>query len=110
MEKETSHKSTQDISCALSALGHENRLSIFQLLVRAGEDGLNVGEIIAHLNIPASTLAHHLSALANAQLVTQKRNGREIINRANFTLMREIVSYLSAECCVGVEPPKRRVA
>ena len=110
MEKKKPHKSTQDISCALSALGHENRLSIFQLLVRAGEDGLNVGEIIAHLNIPASTLAHHLSALANAQLVTQKRNGREIINRANFTLMREIVSYLSAECCVGVKPPKRRAA
>ncbi|MCY4033479.1 MAG: metalloregulator ArsR/SmtB family transcription factor [Hyphomicrobiales bacterium] len=104
MEKKKSHKSIQDISCALSALGHENRLAIFQLLVRAGEDGLNVGEIIAHLNIPASTLAHHLGALANAQLVTQERNGREIINRANFTLMREIVSYLTAECCVGVKP------
>lgn len=110
MKKKKLDKSTQEVSDALAALGHENRLSIFRLLVKAGNDGLNVGDIISHLGIPASTLAHHLSSLADAKLVTQERNGREIINRANYTLMREIISYLSDECCVGVQQPKRRVA
>jgi uncharacterized ion transporter superfamily protein YfcC len=54
---------------ALSALGHDARLSIFRLLVQAGENGLRVGDIGTHLDMAASTLAHHLSALVAAGLV-----------------------------------------
>jgi ArsR family transcriptional regulator, arsenate/arsenite/antimonite-responsive transcriptional repressor len=90
------------IAHALAALGHEARLSIFRLLVRAGKEGLNVGEIGAHLDMPASTLAHHLSTLVAAGLVIQQRHGREVVNRADFDAMQRTVRFLTAECCVGV--------
>ena len=87
---------------ALSALGHDARLSIFRLLVRAGTEGLIVGEIGAHLGLPPSTLAHHLSALVDAGLVVQERRGREVVNRADFDTIRQTVEYLTRECCTGV--------
>ena len=87
---------------ALSALGHEVRLHIYRLLVRAGNDGLSVGDIGAHLGMPASTLAHHLSALVQAGLVEQERQGRLILNRADFARMDALVGFLSEECCAGV--------
>jgi DNA-binding transcriptional ArsR family regulator len=93
---------TDDIARSLSALGHEARLEIYRLLVRAGEDGLNVGEIGAHLKIPASTLAHHLSTLVAAGLVIQERQGREVVNRADYVAMRRTVAFLTENCCIGV--------
>ena len=71
---------------SLSALGHEARIKVFRLLVRAGEDGLNVGEISSFLGLPASTLAHHLSTLVEGGLVIQERQGREIISRADYAV------------------------
>ena len=90
-----------DAAKSLSALGHEARLSVFRLLVKAGDNGLNVGEIGVHLSIPASTLAHHLSALVDAGLVRQERFGREIRNYANYDDVSELVDFLTKECCVG---------
>lgn len=91
-----------DTARALSALGHEARLEIFRLLVRAGHDGLIVGDIAAHLDIPASTLAHHLGSLVDAGLVRQTRQGRSILNTVDFARMTHLVDFLSEECCVGV--------
>ena len=87
---------------ALAALGHDARLAIFRLLVKAGEQGLRVGEIGAHLNLPPSTLAHHLSTLVEAGLVTQRRHGREVINHVDYEAMRGLLDFLGAECCTGV--------
>ncbi|MCL4675752.1 MAG: ArsR family transcriptional regulator [Pararhodobacter sp.] len=87
---------------ALSALGHDTRLEIFRLLVRAGHDGLNVGEIGSHLDRAPSTLAHHLGALVAAGLVVQERQGRQIVNRVDYAVMDRTLAFLSAECCVGV--------
>ncbi len=90
------------IARALAALGHETRLAIFRLLVRAGTGGLNVGEIGAHLEMAPSTLAHHLSALVDAGLVAQERRGREVISRADYEAVRRTAAFLTAECCAGV--------
>lgn len=87
---------------SLAALGHEARLSIFRLLVRAGNDGLNVGEIGLHLTMAPSTLAHHLGALVDAGLVLQERQGRQIVSRVDFDAIRRTTSFLTSECCVGV--------
>ncbi|MDG3040995.1 ArsR/SmtB family transcription factor [Roseicyclus marinus] len=87
---------------ALTALGHEARLAIFRLLVKAGEEGLRVGDIADHLGLAASTLAHHLSTLVDAGLVVQERQGREVFNRVDYAAMRRVVSFLTSECCVGV--------
>ncbi|MEM0935829.1 MAG: metalloregulator ArsR/SmtB family transcription factor [Pseudomonadota bacterium] len=94
---ETSHHAR-----ALAALGHEARLAIFRLLVRAGEPGLTVGEIAAHLGLAASTQAHHLRTLVEAGLIVQERQGREVLNRVNFTAMRALTAFLTDECCAGV--------
>lgn len=87
---------------ALAALGHDARLAIFRLLVKAGHDGLRVGEIGDHLGLAPSTLAHHLSALVDAGLVVQDKQGREVFNRVDFDAMNRLVGFLTSECCSGV--------
>ncbi len=91
------------IALSLAALGHDTRLAIFRLLVRAGDDGLSVGEIGQHLDMAASTLAHHLGALVDAGLVVQERHGRQVVNHVDYEAMRRTVSFLTAECCGGVK-------
>ena len=87
---------------ALAALGHDARLSIFRLLVQAGAGGLRVSDIGDHLGLAPSTLAHHLSALVDAGLVVQERQGREVFNRVDFPVMHRVVDFLTSECCTGV--------
>lgn len=87
---------------ALAALGHDARLSIFRLLVRAGDEGLRVGDIGAHLGLAPSTLAHHLSTLVDAGLVVQDRQGREVFNRVDYPAMNRVLGFLTSECCQGV--------
>ena len=95
---------------ALAALGHEHRLRIFRLLVRAGESGLRVGDIQRHLGIPPSTLAHHLDTLARAGLVRQHRCGREVRSRVDFTRMNALLDHLREACCAGVPSAAEEVA
>jgi len=87
---------------ALAALGHDARLAIFRLLVKAGDDGLRVGDIRAHLGLAPSTLAHHLSTLVDAGLVVQEKHGREVVNRADYAAMHRVLAFLTSECCTGV--------
>lgn len=87
---------------ALAALGHDARLSIFRLLVKAGDDGLRVSDIGEHLGLAPSTLAHHLSTLVDAGLVLQDKQGREVFNRVDFPAMHALVCFLTSECCSGV--------
>lgn len=98
------HKlNTKKAAIALASLGHEARLSLYRLLVRAGNDGLNVGEIGEQLDLPASTLSHHLRALVQAGLVIQEKRGREVFNRPDFDAMAGTVAFLTEECCTGIE-------
>ncbi len=87
---------------ALAALGHDARLSIFRLLVKAGDDGLRVGDIGDHLGLAPSTLAHHLSSLVDAGLVVQDKRGREVFNRVDYPAMQRVLAFLTSECCTGV--------
>ena len=87
---------------ALAALGHDARLSIFRLLVKAGENGLRVGDIGEHLGFAPSTLAHHLSTLVDAGLVIQEKQGREVLNRVDYPAVQRVVRFLTSECCTGV--------
>lgn len=94
---------TNQTARALAALGHEVRLSIFRLLVKAGDEGLNVGEIIQHLGIAPSTLAHHLSTLVDSGLVVQEKRSREVVSRVDYAIMRGTLDFLTSECCTGVQ-------
>lgn len=93
---------TSPHASALAALGHDARLSIFRALVKAGDEGLRVGDIGAHLRMAPSTLAHHLSTLVDAGLVVQEKRGREVFNRVDFPAMYRVLSFLTSECCTGV--------
>jgi DNA-binding transcriptional ArsR family regulator len=86
---------------SLSALAHEGRLSIFRLLVVAGPAGLTVGEIAKKTKMPGATLSFHLSQLKHAGLVLARRDGRRLIQTANFDIMNGLVSYLTENCCGG---------
>ncbi len=85
----------------LHALGHEARLELFRVLVKAGPKGMNIGDMRQLLNMPASTLAHHISALVKANIIIQNVQGRETFNIANFNLVEQIADYLFNDCCKG---------
>jgi ArsR family transcriptional regulator len=82
-----------------SAMGTEPRLRIMQLLLSAHPDGLVVNEIQDELQVPGSTLSHHLDKLKNEELVRVERKGTFLRYTANTEALREILQFLYAECC-----------
>ena len=85
----------------LAALANEHRLAAFRLLVRAGPAGRAAGEIAAALELPPSSLSFHVSALAEAGLVGSVREGRSIRYRVAVDGFRELLDFLTADCCEG---------
>jgi DNA-binding transcriptional ArsR family regulator len=85
----------------LSALSQEHRLAVFRLLVQAGADGLSAGAIAEALGVPNSSLSFHLAHLNRAGLVTQERQHRSLIYRADYAAMNDLVGYLMENCCAG---------
>jgi len=86
---------------------------VLRVLIRAGHAGLNVSDIQQRLDIPASTLAHHLKFLAAGQLIQQEKQGRSVVNRANYDQLKALADFLLYECCadsseteIGVVCPK----
>jgi len=82
-----------------SAMGTEPRLQIMRLLLSAHPDGLVVGEIQEELNIPSSTLSHHLDKLKAEDLVNVKRESTFLRYTANTNALQELLQFLYAECC-----------
>lgn len=82
-----------------AAMGSESRLEVLRTLVKAGENGLLVGAIQERTGIPASTLAHHLKFLTSAKLIIQDKQGRTILNKANFTHLQTLAGFILDECC-----------
>lgn len=97
----------QHAANCLEALGNATRLSIFRLLVQAGREGTPVGDLQRHLDIPASTLSHHLARLMRHGLVSQERQGRTLICRAEYEAMDTLLDYLQDNCCGGFAEPTR---
>ena len=87
------------IIAALAALAQDTRLDIFRMLVEAGTGGLAAGRIGDRLGLPSATLSFHLSQLKHAGLVTCQRDGRSLIYSARFDAMRDLVGYLTENCC-----------
>jgi len=83
----------------LDELGNQTRLRIVRLLVRAGDRGRTVGDLQRELDIPASTLSHHLSHLRGAGVVWQEREGTLLHCFVDFQLISDLVNFLTSECC-----------
>ncbi|WBY03088.1 metalloregulator ArsR/SmtB family transcription factor [Ramlibacter tataouinensis] len=92
-----------DVVRALAALAHPARIQVFRALVVVGRDGLTPGTIAEALSMPAATLSFHLKELAHAGLVTQERAGRNLVYRAAYDRMNDVLGYLTAHCCQGAE-------
>ena len=83
----------------LSAMGTEPRLRIMQLLLSTHPDGLVVGDIQSELDIPNSTLSHHLDKLKSEDLVNVQRESTFLRYTANTEALQELLQFLYAECC-----------
>jgi ArsR family transcriptional regulator len=91
----------QHVIRALAALAQAARLRAFRELVVAGPAGLTPTALAERLQMPAPTLSFHLKELANAQLVSQQRDGRHLIYRASFEQMNALLGFLTENCCRG---------
>lgn len=90
-----------DIVRSLAALAQEVRLRVFRALVVAGNDGLTPGVLSEQLEVAPNTLSFHLKELVHSGLISQERQGRNLIYRASFDTMNELLSYLTENCCQG---------
>jgi len=102
MSATQSKKATEQVvkfADMFSAMGTEVRLRIMQLLLSAHPEGLVVGEIQEELDIPNSTLSHHLDKLRMEDLVNVKRESTFLRYTANVDALQEVLQFLYAECC-----------
>lgn len=86
---------------ALAALAQDTRLSVFRLLIKAGPDGMIAGALAEAMDVPASTMSHHLAKLEKAGLATSWRTSRLIHYAANYAGMQALLTFLMADCCQG---------
>ncbi len=101
------HLTIEQAASTFAALGSEQRLAVLNTLVRAGPEGLRIGELGARSGVTGSTLTHHMKILSHAGLVTQARQGRAIICAAvAFPVMTALSNYLLSECCADSREPK----
>ena len=102
MTSATARKNTEQVTKyadMFSAMGTEARVRIMQLLLSAHPEGLVVGEIQEELDIPNSTLSHHLDKLKNEDLVNVRRESTFLRYTANTETLQELLQFLYAECC-----------
>lgn len=86
---------------ALAALAQEHRLRIFRLLVREGPGGMPAGDIADRVGISATSTSFHMKELEHAGLVTATRDGRFIRYAVQVTAMRDLLAFLTEDCCQG---------
>ena len=102
MAKPSHRKNAKDVTVyadRFAAMGTEARLRIMQLLLSAHPEGLVVGDIQSELEIPSSTLSHHLEKLKSEELVNVRREGTYLHYTANTEVLQEVLQFLFAECC-----------
>lgn len=83
----------------LGALGHPVRLAILRYVVQAGAEGATAGEIQAHVDMPASTLSHHLKRLVDAGVMRSRGEGTYHLYAADYDALRKLTDYLWEDCC-----------
>jgi DNA-binding transcriptional ArsR family regulator len=92
---------TTDAIKRLSALAQDTRLDLFRLLVKAGPEGQAAGDIARALGNAPNTTSAQLLILSNAGLVKARREGRSIIYSINYDAMRDLLVFLTEDCCGG---------
>jgi ArsR family transcriptional regulator, arsenate/arsenite/antimonite-responsive transcriptional repressor len=85
----------------LAALGSPVRLAILRLIVQGDAEGTPVGDLQTKLDIPWSTLSHHLDRLATAGLLQARPDGKFKFYRADYQALQALTTYLWEDCCKG---------
>ena len=93
----------KDVIRSLAALAQEVRLRVFRALVVAGNEGLTPGTLAEQLEVAPNTLSFHLKELAHSGLISQERQGRNLVYRASFETMNALLAYLTDNCCQGAD-------
>ena len=86
---------------ALAALAHPTRLEVFRLLMSHEPEGMCAGALAERLGVPSSTLSSHLAQLERAALLRSRRKGRQIFYAVNVEGTRELLTFLTEDCCRG---------
>ncbi len=92
---------TKEALQALGALAQETRLEVFRLLVRTGPLGLPAGTIAERIGVPPATLSFHLKELGRAGLLSARRESRQIYYAPDVEGMRDLLAFLTEDCCGG---------
>ncbi len=95
----------QIVISSLAALAQETRLDLFRTLVQAGPEGLAAGAIGRILEIPSATLSFHLKELKSSGLIRCERQGTSRIYSPDFSAVNDLLAFLTANCCRGVDGP-----
>ena len=90
-----------NVVTALAALAQETRLSVFRILVQAGETGLAAGVLADQLDVANATLSFHLKELQRAGLINARQESRFIYYSANYAAMNALLQFLTDNCCGG---------
>ncbi|MCR8547969.1 helix-turn-helix domain-containing protein [Salipiger sp. P9] len=85
----------------LSTLSHPQRMDLFRLLLRRYPDAVPAGEIGTALGLKPSTASVYLAALREAGLITQTREGRSLLYRADVAAVQGLMGFLFNDCCRG---------
>ncbi len=88
------------IAKALKELGHPTRLTIFKRLVQSGRQGIAVGALQQELEVPGSTLSHHISSLVSADLIVQRRESRTLFCVVNYEKLKAVIAFFQDDCCI----------
>lgn len=91
----------KETSRTLKVLGHPIRLSIYKDIVKGGRTGISVGLIQEKLDIPHSTLSHHISTLCSSGIISQRRQGRTLFCVAEFAALNDAIQFINDECCIA---------
>ncbi len=89
------------IAKAFKELGHTTRVQVYKHIIRAGKQGISVGSLQEKLQIPNSTLSHHISSLVSANLIQQKRVGRTLLCEVSYEMHQAVLSFFQEECCIA---------
>jgi ArsR family transcriptional regulator, arsenate/arsenite/antimonite-responsive transcriptional repressor len=99
MTKKNETEKIANYADMFAAIGTEPRLRILRLLLSSYPDGMVVGDLQSELEIPSSTLSHHLEKLKNEDLIKVRREGTYLWYSANTEVLQELLGFLYAECC-----------
>jgi DNA-binding transcriptional ArsR family regulator len=83
----------------LASLGHVARLSILRAVVQAGPEGVTTTQLQEQLDIPWTTLNHHLDRMVASGLIDARRDGKSVFHTANYVALRALTDFLWEDCC-----------